>query len=348
MKTLRNALIPVIAVLALLLPLQVMAQDDFYYNPKKEKQRREQQVQQASPQVQSLLKRTNDAVQATPVDNNDDGSYVEESWGNLDSIDQGYANIYEISRKYPSDNQNYSDNDDRPSYERSIVFDDPTYSITTRDYWGAGYPYWPYSGTYGYYGSNGWSIGIGWNYPYYYRYNGWYGWNYPHWGGGGWYSPYHYHYSGYYYPYYYSKPRNVTHYQRTNSMSGTSGGTGYTSGRGTTGGQRSGSSKTTLTVPNVSYRPVRGSNSNATSYTRPGTTGANPPATTTPPNITYREVRGRDNTQTQQVQYNSNTNTSKPGANVESSRSSSSGNASQSSGGRTTSTSGGGRRSSGR
>ncbi len=287
-----NRLIWKTALLLLLLAGSVVygvqANDDLYFSPKKQKE-----IDRQNAKLQAYYDSIW-AAQHAATKTQEANDYTE-TWSNFDSTDhRGYRGIYELSQKY----EPYEGEEERESYANRLRYDDPTYVVYDRDpYWND--PWWnyPYSYPYGSWGisAGSWGWSVGWGYPYYgwggYPYYGW-GWGYPYYYG---YNPYCY-WGGYpYYPYYPSgggSGSSVSRGQRTESMSGTSRGTGYTSGRSGYG-QRSGGNAT-MSVPNsINYRGTRGN-----AYQ--GSSGSNsvPQSvqTQTPQqgSSSYRSVRGRN------------------------------------------------------
>jgi hypothetical protein len=273
----------------------VAAQDDLYFNPKRQKEIDRQQAERRANEASVLGLKRGSEQEPQPQDN----SYIE-SWGDVDSLENRQSGkIYELNRSY----EQPAEREDEDSYATRLRYDDPTYIVYARDPYGYD-PWWtyPYVGFYTHWG-NRWGWGLSWGYPYYSY--GWgypyysYGWGYPYYSSyyyPGWGCCYHHHWGGHHTHGY----ANVTHRQRTGSMSGTNRGTGYTSGRGATsatGGSR-------LGLPGgTSYRGIqgRGGSSSAAATTRPLT-----PTTQQRQSVpTYRQILGGGSTSTATEQRSS-------------------------------------------
>ncbi|MDR0418720.1 MAG: hypothetical protein LBH34_00725 [Prevotellaceae bacterium] len=317
------------------------AQDDLYFNPQKQKEQQQKELERNIPEIENLLKRTYGYESQQALQREEEEEYTE-SWGDMDSIEQGYAKIYQLSRDYPQ----YEETEEYDSYERRLMFDDrTTYVISTRDYcnwnWGWNYcsPYWGWGNTgwYGYYGYGNW--GIGWAYPYWsYSYYHPY---YPGWGG--WYGHYYPHH-----PHYWHRP---SHHRGNFSSNRNHGYERFGSGYRRTG----------TIAPNGSVNITSGNRGNGvsnnsgrvsygSSYTRPAT---NPSERgTSSLNNSGGRVSYSNSQSSRNSTNNNNTNTTRssytPSSSTSSGSSSVSSSSSSSSSSRSYGSSSGGRRSSGR
>ena len=204
----------ILSVLALALPLIVVAQDDVYFTPKKV----EKSAKAATPVVPV---KENAATTISPIRENATDvdvynrrglrSHYEkigtDSVGNdIVELDLGGVNandtIYYGAEGYPSFDDDYE-------YTRQLSRWDGLYDpfLYGRSWWHSPWWYarygWYDPWFYDYYWYDPWYYGswYGWGYPYYGYYGSWYGWGYPYYGYYGYYG-WGYPYRGYYGTYY--------------------------------------------------------------------------------------------------------------------------------------------------